>query len=371
MEGDLIRINPWLYPLAWIYGWVVSVRNYFFDCGVLESKEYDIPIISVGNITVGGTGKTPHIEHLVRLLSEKHKVAVLSRGYKRKSSGYILAHEGMTAEHIGDEPWQMMQKFPDVYIAVDADRRRGIERLMNDEATRDVEIILLDDAFQHRYVTPGCNILLTDYHRLFTKDEILPAGRLREPAKGKERANMVIVSKCPRDMSPMDYRIIAGSLDLRPYQQLYFTSFRYGRMVNLATMEMKSMKEMKENNVLLLTGIGCPQHMTMDLSENFASVKSLSYPDHHYYSMQDLQNAYEKLAELPEPRIMITTEKDATRLMALRKIPEHMAREIWVLPAGVHFLQDKDQVFNEKITGYVQKNLRNRRLAEGQTDNEA
>lgn len=371
MEGDLIRINPWLLPFAWIYGWVMSVRNYLFDCSVLESEEYDIPIISVGNITVGGTGKTPHIEELARILSPHYKVAVLSRGYKRKSSGYVLADQDMTIEQIGDEPWQMTHKFPDIYVAVDADRRRGIERLMTDAETSDVEVILLDDAFQHRYVTPGCNILLTDYHRLITKDELLPAGRLRESAGGRERANIVIVTKCPEDMLPMDYRIIAGSLDLRPYQQLYFTTFRYGKMVNISSMEMRSMEEMGDHNVLLMTGIGCPQHMRMDLLRHFASVESLDFQDHHYFSKREVMDAYEELKRMPEPRMIVTTEKDATRLMSIRRLPEEIARNIWVLPIGVQFLQEKKHLFNEKITGYVQQNLRDRQLDKSQDDDKA
>lgn len=359
MEGELIRTNHWLIPFAWIYGCITAIRNKFFDWGILESRKYDIPIIAVGNITIGGTGKTPHIEYLIRLLSPQYKVAVLSRGYKRKSSGYILATPDTPMEIIGDEPWQMAQKFPNVYIAVDANRRHGIERLINDLETKDVQIILLDDAFQHRYVSPGRNILLTDYHRLITQDRLLPAGRLRESAQGKERANIVIVTKCPKEMLPMQYRIVAEALQLRPYQHLFFSTIRYGKMVNLLTHKMCSMAEMKHYNVLLITGIGCPKQMNMDIEQRFASVKSMDFRDHHYYTQADIQAIKEELENLPEPRIIITTEKDTTRLMTIDNLPEEITRHIWVLPIGIHFLLEKDRMFNDKITGYVQKNLRN------------
>ena len=363
MEGELIRKNLWLAPFAYIYGWATALRNRLFDWGILESRKYDIPIISVGNITVGGTGKTPHIEYLIRLLSPRYKVAVLSRGYKRKSKGYVLATENTPMEMIGDEPWQMAQKFPDTYIAVDANRRNGIERLMHDSETKDVQVILLDDAFQHRYVSPGRNILLTDYHRLISQDLLLPAGRLRESAQGKERANMVIVTKCPKDMSPMQYRIIAEALQLRPYQQLFFSTVKYGKMVNLHTHEMRSMSEMRQCNVLQITGIGCPKQMNMDMEKQFASVRSLDFRDHHYYSHSDIQTIAEKLNEIPEPRIIITTEKDTTRLLTMENLPEEITKHIWVLPIGVQFLQEKKRIFNDKITGYVQKNLRDSGMA--------
>lgn len=360
MEGELIKTYKWLVPLSWIYGMVTYVRNRLFDWGILSSKYFDIPIISVGNITVGGTGKTPHIEYLIRLLATNYKVAVLSRGYKRKSSGYVLATIDTPMEMIGDEPWQMAQKFPDVYIAVDANRCRGIEHLINDPKTKDVEVILLDDAFQHRYVSPGYNILLTDYHRLITKDRILPAGRLRESADGKERANMVIVTKCPENMSPMQYRIVAEALKLRPYQRLFFSSFKYGRMVNLATHEIRSRHEMSKNHVLLLTGIGCPRQMEMDMNSSFASVECMDFHDHHYYDKNDLQNALNRLKALPHPHIIVTTEKDATKLMDICELHEEITKHIWVLPIRTKILQEKERLFNEKITGYVQKNLRNR-----------
>lgn len=192
-----------------------------------KSQSFSIPVISVGNITVGGSGKTPHVEYLIRLLHDKVKIAVLSRGYKRKTSGYVLADKDTTMSEIGDEPFQMHSKFDDIYVAVDAKRVRGIEKLQNEEPTKDVDVVLLDDAFQHRYVKPGINILLVDYHRLIIYDKMLPAGRLREPLSGKNRADIVIITKCPKDLKPMEFRVLTKAMDLYPFQKLYFTCINY------------------------------------------------------------------------------------------------------------------------------------------------
>ena len=197
-EGDFIKINEWLLPFGWLFEMIVRLRNALFDMEIIKSRAYDVPVISVGNITVGGAGKTPHTEYLVRLLKKHVKVAVLSRGYKRKTRGYLLANSQSTMQEIGDEPMQMKTKFPDLTIAVDGNRRRGIDRLTHDEDTKDTDVILLDDAFQHRYVKPGINILLVDYHRLIIYDKMLPAGRLREPQSGKNRADIVMSPNAPK-----------------------------------------------------------------------------------------------------------------------------------------------------------------------------
>ena len=219
MEGDFIKIHKWLYPIAALYGIGVNIRNQLFDWHILPSRSFNVPIISIGNITVGGTGKTPHTEYLIKLLESEFQVGVLSRGYKRKSKGFVLATSETPMNQIGDEPYQIKQKFPHIHVAVDADRCHGIDKLCAPEMTPEVEVILLDDAYQHRYVNPGINILLVDYHRMISEDYLLPAGRLREPERGKSRANIVIVTKCPRDIKPMDYRIISKQIDLYPYQK--------------------------------------------------------------------------------------------------------------------------------------------------------
>ena len=227
MEGDFIKINNWLLPLSWIYGLGVRIRNKMFDWGILKIHAFDIPVISVGNITVGGSGKTPHVEYLINILKDKVKVAVLSRGYKRKSRGFLLAGKDTQMKDIGDEPYQMKIKFPDVYVAVDKNRCHGINLIRANDETSDTDVILLDDAYQHRYVKPGINILLVDYHRLIMYDKLLPAGRLREPRSGKMRADIVIVTKCPRELKPMEFRVITKTMNLYPYQKLFFSTLKY------------------------------------------------------------------------------------------------------------------------------------------------
>ena len=265
-EGDFIKINEWLRPLSWIYGMGVGLRNLLFEIGILKSRAYDIPVIAVGNITVGGSGKTPHVEYLVNLLHDKLKVAVLSRGYKRKSRGYVLADKDTTMPMIGDEPFQMKSKYSDIYVAVDKNRREGIARLTSDEETSDTDVILLDDAFQHRYVKPGINILLVDYHRLIIYDELLPAGHLREPKEGKNRADIVIVTKCPKDLKPMEFRVLTRAMSLFPYQALFFTTLVYKDLKGVFNDKSMPLSAISPSTaIMLLTGIASPQQMTVDL----------------------------------------------------------------------------------------------------------
>ena len=365
MEGDLIKIHESLLPLSWLYGFGVCFRNRLFDMGLLPQQAYDIPVISVGNITVGGTGKTPHVEYLVRLLSNTVKVAVLSRGYKRKTKGYVLADDTVTAKEIGDEPYQIKKKFPNIYVAVDADRREGIDRLTHDEASKDVEVILLDDAFQHRYVKPGINILLVDYHRLIIYDKLLPAGRLREPLSGKNRADFVIITKCPHDMKPMDIRVLTKAMNLYPYQMLYFTTMDYDipyplfkdRSLKLQTAELKS------KNVLLLTGIASPEEMANDLKGKCRSLTPLTFSDHHNFLAKDVARINEAFAEIASPKIILTTEKDSTRLLQLEGLSQEVRDNLYVLPIKVRFMQEQEEIFNNKILSYVRKNSRNSILA--------
>ena len=357
-EGDLIRINEWLLPLSWIYGSVTGLRNRLFDIGILKSRAYKIPVIAVGNITVGGTGKTPHVEHLVRLLQDKIKVAVLSRGYKRKSKGYVLADSNTQVSDIGDEPYQMMLKYPNAYIAVDKDRRRGIERLTTDEASNDTDVILLDDAFQHRYVKPGINILLVDYHRLIIYDKMLPAGRLRESMKGKQRADMVIVTKCPRDLKPMEYRVLTKALELFPYQALYFTTLEYDEPTPLFPEEVEEQPKASQN-VLLLTGIASPKQMEEDLQDRCKSITPLTFGDHHAFKSKDMRRINEAFESMPTPRIIITTEKDAARLRHAKGLSDDVRRNIFVQPIRISFMNEQEDNFNQKILSYVQKNSRN------------
>lgn len=367
MEGDLIKINEWLLPVSWLYGLGVRIRNELFDIGVLKSKSYDVPVISIGNLTVGGTGKTPHTEYLIRLLKKKYKVAVLSRGYKRKSKGFVLAQPDTPMQEIGDEPYQMKQKFPDIYVAVDKERRHGIEQLCDDTIAPGTDVILLDDAFQHRYVKPGINILLVDYHRLICDDKLLPAGRLREPKEGKDRANIVIVTKCPSDIKPMGFRVISKALKLRPYQKLFFSTLRYGNLESLSGGEARSLKSLtKEEHVLLLTGIASPEQMRMDLERYGGHITTLAFGDHHYFSKKDAERINRVFADMPSPKLIVTTEKDAARLQMAENLDDSVWQALYKLPVEVAIMQEQQNMFNENIIGYVFKNSRNSILAKGQ-----
>ena len=329
MEGDHIKINYWLLPLSWLYGLVVSIRNLMFDVGMLKSKTFPLPVICVGNITVGGTGKTPHTEYLIRLLSKDHQVAVLSRGYKRKSEGYVLATKDTPMAEIGDEPYQMKQKYPQIHMAVDKDRCHGIEQLMQKTVKPQSDVVILDDAYQHRYVKAGLNILLMDYHRLIHLDKLLPAGRLREPMSGSQRADIVIITKCPRDIKLMDRKGIKRSLNLENWQKIFFTTYKYPD-------QMKGLGK----NPLLVTGIASPQQMVYDLQKIVPTFELMSFPDHHNFTEQDINAIRTRAAG----RTILTTEKDATRLHGLDNMK--------VIPIEVEFIEGKEK-FDKMIKNYV------------------
>ena len=361
MEGDFIKINEWLTPLSWLYGLGVKLRNFLFDTGIRKSQKFKTPVISIGNITVGGTGKTPHVEYLVRLLQDHLHVAVLSRGYKRKSSGFVMAGDSTTMSDIGDEPFQMKQKFPKVTIAVDRNRVHGINCLTdNDSKKSNIDVVLLDDAFQHRQVKPGINILLVDYHRLIIYDKLLPAGRLREPLKGKDRADIVIVTKCPKDLKPMEYRVITKAMNLYPYQQLYFSTLDYEELqpVFKDTKELKYKKDLKTQNILLLTGIASPRQMNEDLKPIVKSITPLTFSDHHAFSPNDVELLNATFAEMPSPKCIITTEKDAARLLTTEGMSDEVRKNLYKLPVRISIIQNQEEAFNQHIMSYVLKKSR-------------
>ena len=387
MEGDFIKLNKKLLPLSWCYGLGVGFRNLLFEMGVLKEHSYQTPVISVGNITVGGTGKTPHVEYLVRLLKNHLHVALLSRGYKRKSRGFLLATPETSLSDLGDEPYQMKQKYPEIDVAVDAKRTRGIEHLISGTCTKkEVDAILLDDAYQHRYVKPGLNILLVDYHRLIIHDKLLPAGRLREPVKGKDRADIVIITKCPRTLNPMEFRVLTKQMNLYPYQQLYFTTIKYEPMRPLfpeapenpghpENPEIPDYPELPsflaDKHILLLTGIASPKQIYYDLKPHAGSLLPLRYGDHHNFKKKDIKKINEAFEALPAPRLIITTEKDAVRLKGAEGLTPEARRSLYVLPISIEFMLQGEESFNDKIIGYVRKNSRNSILAKGKDDHKS
>lgn len=366
MEDNFIKIRKWLYPFSFLYGIGVKLRNKFFDWGILRSRDFDIPVISIGNITVGGTGKTPHTEYLIKLLQPKFNVAVLSRGYKRKSKGFILSRKNSSVEQIGDEPYQMKQKFPDIHVAVDKNRCHGIDELRKENISPQPEIVLLDDAFQHRYVQPGINILLIDFYRLICDDALLPAGHMREPARGKNRAHIVIVTKCPSDIKPVDFRVISKRINLYPYQKLFFTTFKYKNLVPLYNKKLpvRSITELQEEKILLVTGIASPRQMAQDLENYSSGIETLVFNDHHAFTREDieqLQNRFNRLKG--SKKLIITTEKDAARLLHHPDMKKELKPYIYYLPIEVDFLQNQQEVFDQTIIEFIQNIRRNNSLS--------
>jgi tetraacyldisaccharide 4'-kinase len=365
---DYFKINKALLPLSWIYGWGAGIRNMLFDWEIFKGEEFPVPIISVGNLAVGGTGKTPHTEYLICLLGKKYKLAVLSQGYKRKTKGFLLAGEKSSPATVGDEPFQMYRKFPNIIVAVDNRRKRGIRNLLELSKDKRPEVILLDDAFQHRRVVPSLSVLLTASDRLFYEDCLLPAGRLREPRRNHSRAHIVICTKCPESFKPIDYRIINKNMGLYPYQQLYFTSYRYKDLFPVfpRLVKTESIERLKKESYsfLLVTGIANPADLTGYLANHTSDLHLLKYPDHHDFNPKDINEITEMFNGIKNTRKrIITTEKDAVRLMNNPHIPEKIKAFMYYLPVEVVFNLEQENIFIQKIENHVRNFKRNRILA--------
>lgn len=363
MHIPSVKLYKSLYPLMWIYKGITTFRNKLFDCNILQSKSFHLPIICIGNLSVGGTGKTPHTEYIVNLLKDNYNVAVLSRGYKRKTKGYVLATADSNANTIGDEPYQIKSKFPDIIVAVDEKRCHGIEEILNN-STAKTDVIVLDDAYQHRYVKAGLYLLLTDYNRLFCKDEVLPVGRLREDATGMKRAHIVIVTKCPATLSAKECDYIANELNLLPHQELYFSKFKYDHLRPLFTQQQVDMdkslmshEELKDREVLILTGIASPTPL-INMIESYAKkVDTLSFSDHHHFTANEMVIIKEQFEKLDASnRLIITTEKDATRLASHPDLMETIKPYIYIQPIVIEILNNKQEIFNHHIIDYVREN---------------
>ncbi len=334
-----------LFPFSILYSTITSCRNWFYKIGIYKRTTFDIPTIVVGNLSVGGTGKTPMVEYLIRLLQDKYKLTTLSRGYKRKSKGFILADATTTMEEIGDEPFQYHSKFSNINVAVDTKRVKGIQNIINTQPN--TEVILLDDAFQHLALQAGFYVLLTTYDEPYFTDFVLPTGNLREARKGAERANIVVVTKCPKNLSVEERKHIRKKLNLKIGQLSFFTYIEFSKIAYSNT-DSVEVNQLLQKEFILLAGIAKPQSFFDYLKKK--ETLCLTYPDHHNFSLADI----ESILKTANGNIIITTEKDYVRLNGL--IPES---QLFYLPIQTSFIEEQE-VFDSKILNYVGKSTRNR-----------
>jgi tetraacyldisaccharide 4'-kinase len=343
-----------LYPVSLCYGLAIMVRNLFFDLRVLPSTRFEKSVISVGNLTCGGTGKTPHIEYLVRLLHPPLLVATLSRGYGRISKGFIVASTHSTAQDIGDEPMQFLQKFDRIKVAVDEKRRHGIQLLW--EKYPEIDVVLMDDAFQHRYVTPGLSILLTDYHRLYPDDYILPSGTLREFRSGASRADIIIVTKTPKIFSPITRRRILEDLKPEKYQRVYFSYIKYGDPKPVFDPSEFTFPQ-KVTNILLFSGIANDYPLRERLSRLCSELVVIRFDDHHPYTDKDIEEIAKKYHDLPtQKKVIITTEKDMMRLKSPGLSADLKNLPLFYVPMEIDFHGTDKEHFDNEIKKYVKEN---------------
>jgi tetraacyldisaccharide 4'-kinase len=348
-----------LLPFAWIYAAVTALRNLLFDKGFIKTETYKIPVISVGNITVGGTGKTPLSEYIIRKLSCEANCALISRGYGRKTKGVILADEISTHEEIGDEPMQILSKFDNISVVVAEKRTEGFDFLF--KLRHPPDVVVMDDAFQHRYIKSGLSILLIDYTRPIWKDFVIPAGNLRESKKNIYRADIVIVNKCPRDLSEQEADKIKTKLKLKEHQTLFFTTLYYDEPIQLYDMNYDSFAyfcEDKNCPVVAMAGIGNPVPFFRK-AKNIAKIyRTVSFRDHYRYNIKDINKIFIhsiKKNDFVLPAVL-TTEKDAVKLRAIPELTKTMASFFWYIPIEIDFLFDSDTLFNKLINDYVRKN---------------
>jgi tetraacyldisaccharide 4'-kinase len=333
-----------LFPLAIVYDFITRIRNLFFEIGFFKQTFFKTPVLVVGNLSVGGTGKTPQIEYLIRLLKNNHKIAVLSRGYKRKTTGFVLLNKNQTATDVGDEPLQYFKKFKNIHVAVDANRVAGISTLISKIKP---DLILLDDAFQHRKVKGSFYILLTKYNDLFVDDFVIPTGNLRESGLGANRADIILVTKCPVSISKSEQDSIKHKLSTF-HKKVFFTSILYADTV-LGAVQIPTL-ELHNFEVLLITGIANPDSLTDYLKSINVKFQHLKYADHHHFSKNEIRNIEKKFDAMQSPKIMLTTEKDFVRLEAYLK-------DLSYLPVETFFLNNENQVFNTIINTHLKENF--------------
>jgi tetraacyldisaccharide 4'-kinase len=338
-------------PVSFCYGFMMMIRNLMFDMGILHSESFTVPVISIGNLSMGGTGKTPHIVYLIRLLKERYRLATLSRGYGRESKGFIMGSPDSDARTIGDEPLQYLRKYAGIKVAVDEKRARGITTLT--ERYPELDAILLDDAFQHRYVKPGLSILLTDYQLIYPDDFVVPSGRLREFRCGALRADIIIVTKTPKIFSPIIRRKILEDLRPKKHQKVYFSYIKYG--VPVAVNNGSSARfPAKIISLLLFTGIANDYPMKEHLTRYCSDIKALKFRDHHQFTVQDMEKIRKTFFDLPtQSKVIVTTEKDAMRLRTLELAPLVGSLPIYYLPIETEFHERDKTEFDAVILDYL------------------
>lgn len=352
--------NLVLLPCSKMYGFITFMRNQFFEWKILPQHSLDVPVIVVGNMAVGGTGKTPHTEYIVENLRHSFHIAVLSRGYKRKTKGFVLATPNSKPTDIGDESYQIYHKFKGkVTVAVCEDRVAGIKELIG--LFPEINLIVLDDAFQHRYVKPTVSIVLTEFNRPLYKDKMLPYGRLREPLRGLHRANIVVASKCPENITDLDYSLFKKDLDLFPYQDIFFSRYVYQHLVPMFpdySTSIPSPGWMDENDsILAIAGIENPRPFVRYLKSFLARVRVNVFPDHHSFTRKDLSLIKERFQTMKgNTRILVTTEKDAVRMIANPHFPDELKPYSYYLPVKVEFISHGGLSFIETIQKYIRDN---------------
>jgi tetraacyldisaccharide 4'-kinase len=359
--------NILLYPLSLIYGLITGLRNFLYDSGIISSVSFPVPIICVGNITVGGTGKTPHTEYLLALLQKDFKVAVLSRGYKRKTRDLRIASGSSEVSEIGDEPLQIYRKFPEVLVAVERNRVVGVRKIL--EMAPETDVIILDDGFQHRRLTPGFSILLSDFDRPFMRDYLLPFGNLRENKSNMRRADIILITKCAKNLNAIQRRLIVKEVGKAAYQNLYFTSFSYQAPLPVFVSKDSDathldLAKCTGSGIVLITGVANPKPLKEYLLKFFSEMTELTYPDHYAFrekDITDIEMAFNNLRSVS--KYLITTEKDAVRLREFTDIEESVRSALYYIPVGIHFLNDDKDEFDNLVVDYVRKNRRNSRIS--------
>jgi tetraacyldisaccharide 4'-kinase len=348
-----------LFPFSLLYGCITFLRNKLYDVGALPSTETGIPSISVGNLSAGGTGKTPHIEYLIRLLKPEFYIATLSRGYGRKTKGYVLSDTQSTANDIGDEPLQFKKKFSGLRVAVDGDRVRGVKNLLKEYPS--LQAILLDDAFQHRAIKPGLSIVLSDFSKLYLEDHMLPTGTLREFRSGIDRADIIIVTKCPEILLPIERKRLLNEISPKPHQRVYFSYIKYGDLIPVAgdgnTLLSREYYFERNFSIALLTGIANTKPLEYYLKGKVKNIVPIRFGDHHHFTAGDLENIQKIFNNIAAAnKIILTTEKDAMRLKSPEYADAIKSLPLFYIPIEIDFHNRDKEEFNEQILHYVRAN---------------